>query len=188
MKKIVSTFCFLGVLALTLFNVPQSLSAATLTEGQQATLTAALAEKKSYAEIVSQAKAAGMDAEETVLFLSKNCDNTPACASEIVYAAITGGMDAEQAMSGALRAGAGLLAVVNAGRSAGASREAITAAGLRNGFTAGQISNAFAGTSDGGSAGGGTGGSVFEGTTGGGLTGGGPFGGGAGGNASPHKP
>ncbi len=193
MKKMVSTFCFLGVLALTLFGVPQSIQAAALTEAQQATLTAALTERKPYADIISQAMAAGMGAEEVVQFLCNNCNSAPACVSDVVYAAITGGMDAEQAMSGALLAGADLQTVVNAGKSAGASGEAISAAALKNGFTAIQISNAVSGilgtgatrTTGGGRIGGGSGfGGSIGGPTGGGSTGGGTDGGIGGGSAS----
>jgi len=199
LTKLTIVLCSLGMLALSAVCVPQQLPAAAppiavpLTDAQQAQLTTALAEKKSYAEIVKQAVAAGMDCEALALFLCKKCDNDAALVHEIVYAAITGGCDAEKIVSGALRAGAPLQTVVQAATAAGASHEAISAAAIRNGATATQISNAFAGTSGGGAPGGGApgGGRIGVEPSFGVPIGGGSIGGGAGGgsgNASPHKP
>ena len=55
---------------------------------------------------LAQATAAGMDCEEVVFFLCTKAAADPAQVYEIVYAAITGGCDAEKAVAGALRAGA----------------------------------------------------------------------------------
>jgi hypothetical protein len=200
MKKLGIALGILAVLAFSAVLVPRGLPAAAppaasaLADAHQALLTAALAEKKPYAEIVKEAVAAGMDCEEVALFLCGKGDNDAALVHEIVYAAITGGCDAEAVVSGALRAGAPLHTVVQAALAAGAGREAIAAAALKNGYTATQISNALAGISGGGAAGGGSAGegALFGGPLGGGPLGTGSIGGGGGGagggNASPHKP
>jgi len=191
MSKLLRVLFMFGVVFASKMIAPHLLPAATapgasaLSDAQQASLTTALAEKKPYAEIFNLAVKAGMDVGEVVYFLCKKCDNDPAQVYEIVYAAITGGNDAEKAVAGALRAGAQLKAVVQAARAAGASREAITAAATQQGFPPHLISNAFAGGSAGGPVGGGAGGGSLS----SGPGAGGPIGGDAGGgNASPSKP
>ena len=197
MTKLQRVFGFLGALVLSAVILSPRTSAApppvrsALPEPQQAALTAAIAEKKSYAAIVSEAVAAGMDCEEVVWFLCKKCDNAPSQVYEIVYAAITGGCAVEKVVSGSLRAGARLQTVVQAGKAAGAGREAISAAAIGSGYSATEISNAFAGTSGGGGIGAGYAfdGPIGNGSVGGGPIGGGLIGGGAGGvYASPYKP
>ena len=191
MSKTIRVLVMVGFVFASKMIAPHLLPAApppggsALSDAQQAVLTTALAEKKPYAEIVDLAVKAGMDVGEVVFFLCQNSDNDPAQAYEIVYAAISGGNDAEKVVAGALRAGAQLKAVVQAARAAGASREAIAAAAAQKGFPPHLISNAFAGAPAGVPFGGGAGGGSLS----SGPGAGGPIGGDAGGgNASPSKP
>ena len=190
----VKRFLFLiGVVALSLLAAPRLLPAGPtpgesgLTDAQKALLGAGVAEKKSPAELIRQALAEGMDCEEVVVFLCGKSGNGATAVFDIVYAAITGGCDAEKVVSGALRSGAGLDVVVRSARAAGASREAIAAGATKNGFSPVQISNAFAGISGGGAAGAGPSG---DGPIAGSSSSGTVIGGGAGGAAaaSPYKP
>lgn len=193
MSRVRCILFLLGVLGLSLSFAPHVVTGASppgeanLTDAQKALLSAGLAEKKAYAEIIKQAVAAGMDCEEIVVYLCGKAGADQAAAYDIVYAGITGGCDPGKVVSGALRGGAGLQTVVRSARAAGAGREAINDAATKNGFTPVQLGNAFAGASGGGAAGGGSpGGGPISGASGSGPV----IGGGAGGTvpASPSQP
>ena len=175
MTKARNVLLMLAVIALSVALVPRLLPAETppgqskLSDTQTALLGAALAEKKSYAEIIKQAVAGGMECEEIVAFLCGKAGTDQTAVFEIVYAAITNGCDPGKVVSGALRSGANLQTVVRAARAAGANRDVIAAAAAGSGASAGEISNAFAGTSGGGS----TVGPLGEGPLAGGIGGGG---------------
>jgi hypothetical protein len=200
MRKSPRALIVLGLLTLSLVVGPLLAPAApppgesSLSDAQKAQLTAALAEKQPYAQLIGQATAAGMGCEDVVLYLCKKADADPALVYEIVYAAITGGCDAGSVVSGALRAGAGLDVVVRAASAAGASRAAITAAAAKSGVPPEQISAAFAASFGGAVTGGGRlgDGSALDNPTGSGPAGGGTISGGTvgggGGTASPYKP
>jgi hypothetical protein len=187
-------FLLVGILAAV--AAPQRTFAETtpggpgLSEAQQATLNAGLAEKTSYAALVRQALDAGMDCGDVVGYLCKKADNDASRVYGIVYAAITERCDASKIVSVALRGGAPLQAVVQAALAGIASREAITAGATEAGYTAAQISSAFGAGSGGGPLGGGSvfDGPIVSGPLGGSPVSGGAVGGGSGGsNASQYK-
>jgi hypothetical protein len=187
-RRLGAVLCGLGMLAAAALAAPPALhaEAGALTDAQQATLSAGLAEKKPFAELIAQAQKDGMPCEAVAAYLCAKAGNGPSTVYDIVYAALTGGCDAAKVITAVLKAGAPLPSVVRAAQDAGVSAETIRTAAKEGGASPGQIANALAGTSGGGGAGGvGEGGAPGA---GGGF--GGPFGGGAGGAApaSPSKP
>jgi hypothetical protein len=192
-------FMALGVLCFSLLTMPMGLRAetgpASLTDAQKATLTAALAEKKSYPDIIKQAVADGMPCDLVAAFLCAKAENASDAVYEIVYAAATtGGCDASKVITAVLKGGAPLLAVVKAAKAGGVDDKSIREAAKDGGASPEQIASALAGPSGGGQ-GGGQGGAPggHGGGEGGGVGGGfgGGMGGGTGGpppNASPHRP
>jgi hypothetical protein len=191
--------CAFAVLCFSLLATPRQLRAESpaggLTDDQQATLTAGLAEKKSYAALIAQAVKDGMPIDEVVVFLCAKAGNAPAAVDEIVYAAVAGTSDDATLVTAAGKAGAPLGTVLTAALSAGGHKQAISEAAMAGGASAEDIANVFAGTAGGGMGGQG-GGEGGGGGLGGGVGGGaGGLGGGAGGGvgggthqASPHKP
>lgn len=168
-----------------------------LTADQEAALTAALATGGSYATVITNAVDQGADAEAVVFFLCTDVVNNFRVVTDIIYSAITDGINAGDVIAGALDAGADLSVVIRAATFARADRTLIAYTARENGYTAWQVSNAFAviirsWTAGGGTAGGETvGGGISGGwTIGGGTFGGGIISGGGGGTTpgSPYQP